>query len=173
MIASPRDMDDETPFLFSFKTKETLIGLVAATLTSPLMLRLFKETTSVAPCQGIFPGTNVLILILSFLVIFWAIIGTTRFVTKERRHLGPLGDITHVGHLSFLLPGVVLLLISADTIGFALVGIIILLVIIAYGTRRQSLGTHILLVSGHTIIGVMVLFLLMGIVLFNVMWCLL
>lgn len=171
-------VDETSSFLFSFKKTETLWGLVTAILASPLVFPLLKSIFSQVPCQATLFSTNNAIWVPALpiiLLIFWAVIGFVRFVRNEQRQLGSLGNITRVGHLTFLLPTVILLPIFMGIVGLILAGIIvfILLIEIAYKVSDPSLVVYLMLLSSHVALGILVHLALYVLWFFNLMWCLL
>ena len=152
------------------------MGLALALLLTPLMYQLIQESTPKLPCQGIlFPWINSMILIISFPVISWAVVGLMRFMRKEQRHFGSLGIVNQTGHLSFVLPGVIFLPIIIGGIYLVPVGatILLLLVIIAFGTTRSSLTVHLIITLGNIVCGVIALLSVLLIRFLNFMGCLL
>lgn len=176
-------MQDEVPVsLFRFKRWETAIGLVIGVFLSPLVILSLKRTFYEVPCQATFFSTDHQIwfpTLLMMPLIFWAAIGVTRFVRNEQRHIGSSGHVVRVGHLSFLIPAMFLLLFVDGAVGAALAGaaIVFLLITIIYKTLDQSLVMHLVMLLGQLVIGVifLVVFLAasLGMMMFDFMWCLL
>ena len=156
-----KDMDKETPSFLTFRQAETVIGLVTALITTPAVFYFFRKAV-VDPCEGEYFLINMPLWVLFFLVIFCAVIGITRFARNERRHIGTLGNFGRMGHLSFLLPCLVLPTIMLGNASFVVIGLIILLsLVLTFVLPRQPRIIYLALIAGHTILGGVVLFAVM------------
>lgn len=153
MFDQGRLANEETLSLFTFKKREIILGLAIAILTTPAIYYFFRKAV-VDPCEGEFIFLNALLGALFFMVIFWAVIGMTRFAWNEQRHIGKLGNFNRWGHLLFLLPSLALPAMMIVYAGPVFLGLIFLLsLVVIFTIPRQPRMVYLCLIGGNTVLG--------------------